>query len=158
MYCKCGGRSGAPLSNMVLPTWYSARCGLQRLVKYSQIMCDYSHNQEDCDIWLIWGYFSKAWRIPVFQEPGTPLTELAGTRLPTNSIQQVLSFKSAKIRNWLWSEVGLAILTLTLLGMQEGMQRRKYPVIVLIFDPARGTWCTHLLLLTCGTNVNISTK
>ncbi len=40
-----------------------------------------------------WALESRAGRSPIFQEPGTPLVGLAGTRVPVSSIEEVLSFK-----------------------------------------------------------------
>ena len=36
---------------------------------------------------------SRAGRSPTFQDPGTPLDGLGGTRVPASPIEQVLSFK-----------------------------------------------------------------
>ncbi len=42
---------------------------------------------------ILTGTSTRAGRSPTFQDPGTPLDGLAGTRVPASPIEQVLSFK-----------------------------------------------------------------
>ncbi len=39
--------------------------------------------------------YTRAGRSPTFQDPGTPLNGLAGTRVPVNMMEQILGFKTS---------------------------------------------------------------